>query len=189
MWESKTERQLKKLIEVVEDTNKIIIKFLLPRMAKGGLNMLKVAAGQVGVVFTFQELDQNGKPIAPLGPINVVSDNLAVATVDNTKQVTDPVTFITKVPVVAVAGNTDGSDGKANITASDPATINQVSLTDTLTVQAVNTTPVATTAVGGLALDDSVINPPVAAGPTLVPANTLVLESLAPSSKNPLALD
>lgn len=174
-WESKQEKQNKQIIALLER----ILLYVQPRKSKGGFNMLKVVAGQGGVVFTFLELDQNGKAIAPLGPINFVSTNPKVFSVDNSQQVTDPSTFITTVPVTVLAANPDGTDASADMNANDPATANNVSLKDTLVVSAVVGTPIATSATGGFSLTTP------ATGAASKPS---VVQPLTPQAKNPLAL-
>lgn len=167
MWETKEQKALKEIIILLKE----IVTLLIPRKAKGELNMLKVPAGQAGVIYTFTELDQNGKPIMPLGLIQFSSSNPAVATVDSSKQSTpDPTTFAVTVPVVAVSANADGTDGTADIVSTDIATTNQVTARDTLTVTSVTPPPppppVATSATGVLSLTPATAAPknPLALG-------------------------
>lgn len=104
--------------------------------AKGDLEMVTIKVGG-GAVFVFTEFNGpngTGKVIAPSGPIQYSSDNAAVATVD------------TQGIVTGVA------PGTAVISGSDPASVNKVSASDTLTVEAIVPPPpdVAVSATGVL---------------------------------------
>lgn len=86
------------------------------------------ATGQA--TFTeFAGLNQTGAVVPPSGPITYASDNVAVATVDQTGLIT------------AV-----GANGVANITGVDKASVNQVAAGDTFTVNIPAPPPVALSA-------------------------------------------
>jgi Big-like domain-containing protein len=101
------------IIDDLLDRNKIAVS------AKGQIMPAKIAVGGKGALFTFTEFDGpggTGNAVPPSGPITYASDNVAVATVDTSGNVT------------AV------SPGTANITGVDPASANKVAAGDVLTV-------------------------------------------------------
>jgi len=115
------------LTEQINNANIRLIKIesiLRPAVAisaKGTLMPATIHVNGKGATFTFTEFDGlagTGNVVPPSGPITYVSSNVTVATVDATGQ------------VAAVA------PGTCSISGSDPASANQVSASDTLTVTA-----------------------------------------------------
>jgi uncharacterized spore protein YtfJ len=129
---ARTTRHKRKIEELLEETI-LLLKKLLDRQAaitaKGALDMKTVNVGDSSV-FTFTEFDGlngTGKIVKSSGPISFASDNVAVATVDSTRQTINPDGSVS-VPVVAVGF------GVANITGVDSASVNKVAAGDILTV-------------------------------------------------------
>jgi len=115
------ERERHELVEVIERLFHVIDRLLslgtvpanLAVILKGKLNM-----AQNATKFTVTELD-SAENIVPINrPINVSSDNPAVATVDQSQQTANPDGSVS-FPVTSVAGAT----GVANIVATDPAAL------------------------------------------------------------------
>jgi hypothetical protein len=111
------------LIRIERKLNKLLGEFnefederLPPDRMQGVLDQMNNATK-----FTVTEFDVNGK-IIPIDltktAIKVASDNLAAATIDGAKGVSNPDGSVT-YPVTSVAGAT----GVANITAVDPANL------------------------------------------------------------------
>jgi hypothetical protein len=85
----------------------------------------RIVVGGAGAKALFTEFagpTGTGAVVPPSGPISYASDNLAVATVDASGNVT------------AVGANADGSDATANISGLDPASANKVTASDVITV-------------------------------------------------------
>lgn len=138
----KRERELE---ELLEETIRLLRKFFdrhLAISAQGDIAMKTIAVGEKAT-FTFTEFDGlngTGKIVKASGPIKFSSDNPAVATVDDTQQVTNADGSIS-VPVVAVGA------GAANITGVDPTSANKVAAGDVLTVTAVQAVALSATGV------------------------------------------
>ncbi len=132
-------RILKKILEAlaeIESTLQVILKRLFGARSatitftneRGEPIMpARIVVGGAGAKAVFTEFDGpngTGNVVPPSGPITFASDNLAVATVDASGNVT------------AVAANPDGSDATANISGLDPASANKVTASDVITVGA-----------------------------------------------------